>query len=791
MNKDLSNAPDYVKEINTVRAQLLEGINQEMIDRCSDIDKYYEDDEMAKDVLRKKYLSSWEKSPLDMWIRVAWGAAQAEKEDDRIYWAKTFLNILMDYYFIPGGRINYGLGRSDVTVSFSNCYVIPIKEDSLEGIYTCLKEEAMTYKFGGGCGHDISVLRPENATIKGTGGKSCGAIGFMEIFSASTNTVAQNNRRGANLQTLIVSHPDIEKFVDIKNDIEDAVNALKKIARELPKNSKELNIIKQAIERKRSVQYSNISVKITDEFMRCVEKDADFNLQWGGKIYKTIKAKDLWNKIIKNAHSSAEPGIVFWDRIVENSNLEYKNPVICLNPCGEINMGAYGNCLLGHINLTKFVKTKNDKPYFDYDNFKYYIKTAMRFLDDVITLGYGKHPLKEQNEMSINERRTGLGISGLGDMFVLMGLRYGSEQSIEFINKVMEVFRDTAYDASCDLSEEKGSFPWFDAEKWFCSKFTQKLPEQLKLRIWEKGIRNGVLLTVAPCGTGSIIGQISSGIEPIFRKSFTRKIKNSDNVSYTEYKVYHPLIKKLFGEENIPSYVVDSTQIKPDERIKIQATVQKYIDNSISSTINLPETATTDDVENIYMTAWKLGCKGCTVYVEGSREGILISDEIKPQQIKLQKGERLVPKRSPVLEGETYKVKIDLTGKRPYSTYVTVNFKPGTKIPIELLVTETNSNKEFKDIVALEATSRLVSLALRHGIPVEFIISQLDRVNCQYIYSLPVSIANILRNYIDVEDIDDEDFVGEKCPACGESTIKRENGCASCINPKCAYSKCS
>ncbi len=773
-----------MSEKSLALADLTINLDKDTLETYSSIDKYYGDDDIAKDILQKKYLAPWEKSPLDMWVRLAVGCAQAETFTMVDYYTRQFFNLLSDFTFIPGGRINYGLGRDDIKVSFSNCYILPIKDDSLDAIYTSIKEEAFTYKTGGGAGHDLSILRPAGDWINGTGGGSCGPVGFMELYSVSTDTVAQNARRGANMQTLLVSHPDIEKFINVKNEAKEAVAALSKLSKLYPESNNEIKIISDLIESKRAVQHSNISTKLTDEFMSSVDNNSEFNLTWNNKIYKTINANSLWNNIITNAWESGEPGCMFWDRIVENYNLQYVNPVICTNPCGEVPGGAYSNCLLGHLNLPKFVETDKNGIFFNFDKFKLFVGLAVRFLDNVIDLNNGRHALKEQNDIAMNERRIGLGITGVGDLFVMMGLKYGSIDSMDFITKIMEALRDTSYETSCDLAKEKGSFPWYNADGLFQSKFIQNLPEHIQTLIKSRGLRNSILLTCAPVGTGSIIAQTSSGIEPIFRSFYTRKVKQPDGISFKEYKVYHPLIKNLFSStDNLPDYVVDSTQISPEDRVRTQAIIQKYIDNSISSTVNLPKSATKEDVANIYMLAWKLGCKGITVYREGSREGILISNN---NEIIENKNERIVPKRPSKLDGETYKLKIDITGEKPYNCYVTVNFKEGTKKPYEILVTETSANKEIKDIIAFETTTRLVSLALRHNVPIQFIIGQLEKINCQYIYSLPISIANILSNYLDYED---ESYEGEKCPSCGEFSIKRENGCVGCIN--CGYSKCN
>ncbi len=794
-----------INDITEVRKFVIGNVDEKQYT----LDAYYKTDLLAKDVILKKYFSPTDITLVDMWFRIAWGTAQAELENVRVYWAYRYFNILKDFKFIPGGRINHGVGRDDIRVSFANCYVVPIKEDSLSGIYKCLEEEAMTYKVGGGCGHDLSILRPKDTDILGTGGKSCGTTGFMNLFSVSTNTVSQQSRRGANMQTLLVSHPDIEDFIEVKNDIKECNTVLDKIAKTY-KNKDDFEILTNWIDNHRDVGKSNISVKLTDEFLTAVENNADFNLTWDGKVFKTVSAKDLWNKIIYNAWQSAEPGVIFWDRMVETNNLEYINPLLSTNPCSEIPLGAYGNCLLGHINLSAMVINGQ----FDLEMYEETIAVAMRFLDDIITINDGRHALPEQNDVALKERRTGLGITAIGDMFIKLMMRYGDEESLEFADLLGEKLRNTAYHTSAMLAKEKGAFPWFDVNKFFLSKFSSNLPDKIKDLICAYGIRNGMLLTVAPVGTGSIIAQTSSGIEPIFRCSYVRNVKEQDGKTFKEYKVIHPLIENMFGTDsnNYPICVVDSSMITPEERVKVQAVIQKYIDNSISSTVNLPFDATIEDVASVYMNAWKLGCKGITVYREGSRRGVLISNDEadkKEEEVELDNNgnARHVMKRPRKLEGETYKLRLDLTDNKPNNCYITVNFEPGTKKPFEMLLTEKSANKEFKDILYTETVLRLISLSLRHQVPIEFIVQQLERVENQYLYSLPISLGNVLRNYIGTEgeeEIDedvDDDMAGqtipalpkrnsiyvEKCPSCSQP-LTRNSACVSCKH--CGWEKC-
>jgi ribonucleoside-diphosphate reductase alpha chain len=758
-------------------------------DQAKDLDLYYGDDDLAKDVIRNKYFAPWEESPFDVWVRLALGAAEAEEESVRLEWARKFYNILYDFTFIPGGRIIAGLGRLDLPhVSFSNCYVVPIKEDSLDAIYECLKESAKVYKVGGGVGVDLSILRPKDDIIKGTGGKSCGTIGFMNLYSISTNTVAQNNRRGALMLSLDVSHPDIEYFINVKNDAKEAVKALQELAKKYPQESAALKVIKDQIEANRKVQYANISVKITDDFMYAVESGSDYDLTWGGQVYRTVNAKELFDKIAKSAHESAEPGIIFIDRMRETNNLEPTDvySVLTTNPCGEIPLPAYGSCLLGSNNLMKFIKYKNDEPMFDFDKFDYVSRIGTRFLDNIITVGDGRHALKQQNEVALNARRLGYGATALADALVMLKVKYGSLESLVMVNSIFESFRNSVYDASCDLALEKGAFPAYDKEIYKEAPFINTLPQCLQDKIQKYGLRGCNLLTIAPNGSLSILVGSSGGLEPIFRISYKRKVKNSDGFTYTTYTIYHPLIKKLFPDGEVPSYVVDSSQIDPENRVMVQATIQKYIDNSISSTVNLPKTATVEDVFKIYCKAFKEGLKGITVYVYGSREGILISNEESSQSaVSPIRDNRNAIKRPKVLQSETHKRKIDLNGEIPYNCYITIGFEPGSRRPYEILINETSSGKDLKALMQIETTSRLISLCLRHNVPVEYVVQQLLKVQGSYIYALPATCANILQQYIEDED-DSNGFL--ECPDCG-GKMKRDGICNLCID--CGFSKCS
>ncbi|MBI3014859.1 MAG: adenosylcobalamin-dependent ribonucleoside-diphosphate reductase [Candidatus Tectomicrobia bacterium] len=542
--------------------------------KALDASEYYGDDDLAVNVLNSKYLAPGETGPFHLWDRTA--RAVASVESNRDYWYYQFMSILIDFKFVPGGRVMHAAGREDARrrPTLSNCYVIPIVEDSLEGIYTCLMESALVYRTGGGVGTDLSILRPEGAPVNATVDKSPGATAFMNLLSESTNTVSQAGRRGALMLTLRVDHPDIERFITIKNDPE-----------------------------RRKVQYANISVLVTHEFMQAVLNDEDFSLRWGEKVFRTVRARDLWKKIIENAHASAEPGVIFWDTMREYHNLEYMNPLSSTNPCGEQPLAAYTACNLGSLNLTAFVREDGS---FDYVDLAETTRVATRFLDDVIDYNMDNHALDKIKEAVASDRRVGLGITGLADALVCMKIRYDSEEALQTVDRMMRTIRDSAYRTSVDLAREKGPFPVFNWEGYSQSRFVQALPEEIREEIRRSGIRNGTVITVPPVGTGSIVARSSSGVEPIFCTSYRRRVKNADGESFQEYKVYHHLIQKLFGgDENLPPHVVTAHEIDPYFRVKMQGVIQNYVDSAISSTVNLPEDVSVETVADIYLTAYK------------------------------------------------------------------------------------------------------------------------------------------------------------------------------------------
>jgi len=835
-----------------------------------DTDRYYaglEDGGMTRDVVNKKYIAPDDNVNLyRMWMRVARAAASVEKnqveQEKRAY---EFLGILKDFVFVPGGRILHGAGRESARrkPTLSNCYVIGIRSrfredievpgpistfirlvadtlwepedaleyvkhkfaslegtsaiisnaiaeieeavrelkafnntnsinrlidkyteypsDSVEAAYDWLKEAAMVYRTGGGVGVDVGVFRPKGSPVNATISQAPGATWFMNLMSESTNTISQSGRRGALMITIPVWHPDVEDFITIKND---------------PQRS--------------SVKYANISVKVTDDFMRAVERNEEYSLRWRGVTYRKVNARDLWMKIIENAWASAEPGIIFWDRMTQYHNLEHLDiPLLGVNPCAEQPLADSTACNLGAINLSKFV---NEEGEFSYERFRHVVRVAVRFMDNIIDYNAPNHATGDISDSVLRDRRVGLGIMGLADMLIKMGIRYDTEEALEVVEKIMRIYRDEAYLASVELAKERGPFPAYDFESYKKSGFYKSLPEHIRVEIMASGIRNGTLLTVAPTGTTAIAAMTSSGIEPIFQTSYTRRVKQDDGVSFREYKVYHPLIKDLFGDDqDLPDYVVTAHQIDPNFRVRMQAVIQRYVDASISSTVNLPEDAQPDDIAGIYETAWKEGLKGITVYREGSREGILISEKKTAEQ-RLSKtessddfdGTRRPTSRPKRLYGYTEKIR---TGQG--NMLITINEDQDGNL-FEVIARLGKSGGD--DAATCEALSRVISIALRAGVDPWEIVDQLkDQAGAQpviyhfegsdvgtFIKSTPDAIGQALEFYLRSKEIEDDtpqsptsgsNGKGSKCPECGSPTgFINENGCGHCVD--CGYSKC-
>ena len=772
-------------ELNTIVEETVRELTKEVDEQDSSsemkqyhIENYYKGDSLGADVLKNKYLAPWESHPYELWQRQAKALASVEKSKKlQETWEKKFYSILENFKFTPGGRIMHGAGREDITTTLNNCYVVGIEKDSIDAIYKTIREEGKTYKYGGGCGHDLSVLRPSGDAINGTGGESCGPVGFMNLFSENTNTIAQHGRRGANMQTLRIDHPDIEKFIAIKTD--------------------DINMVK----------YSNISVLLTHDFMEAVENNTEFDLKWENKVYKTVNAKELWEKIISHAHSSAEPGLLFWDTMTDYHNAEYCSPLVSTNPCAEQPLPDGGCCNLGALNLERFVDPEGN---FKIDEFKETVIIATRFLDNVIDYNLDRHALEDQKQNAINDRRVGLGILGLGDMLVKMGIKYDSDEALEIIGEIMKIHRDTAYETSAELAQEKGGFPNFDWDGYSESLFIQGLPQELQEKIKNHGIRNSTLTTVAPTGSGAIVARVTSGVEPIFATSYKRKVKKNDSLGkeFDTFTVYHPVVQEMFGgDKNLPDYVVTAHDVDPYFRVKMQGEIQKYIDSSISSTVNLAEDTTVETVADIYMKAYQGNLKGITVYREGSREGILITDEKSEEgnavEVTNTTAKKTARNRPQITTGKTRRMR---TGDG--TLYITVNEDENGLCEVFTAIGKAGGTVAAQT----EAISRLISLALRSGVDPTSIINQLKGISGpnptwedgQLILSTPDAIGRALETFLDGEqepnlknkvqfEIAEEPTQSKKakgihCIDCDGNEVVNEGGCFICKD--CGWSKC-
>lgn len=681
----------------------------------------YQLEGLAKDVFYDRYTlkddtgKRMEDTPEQMWHRVAKAIAAVEKTEARQKdWEAKFYDVLEGFDFVPGGRILTGAG-SGVPLTLYNCFVIPSPQDSRDGILDSVKLMIEIMSRGGGVGVNLSSIRPRGTYVKGVNGTASGAVSFGALYSFATGLIIQGgSRRGALMLMLDIDHPDVQEFITIKRTMGQITNA-------------------------------NLSVCISDAFMEAVKQDADWNLQWNGKVYKTIKAKELWNLVCESAWAAGEPGLMFKERYNKESNSWYFEDIIATNPCGEQGLPAWGVCNLGAINVANFVR---DDGTFDYDRLDTVSRICMRFLDNVVDTTEYFFPENEAAQRRI--RRTGLGTMGLADALIKMKVRYGSPESVEIVEKMHQTIRDAAYAASSDIAAEKGPFPAFEKDKYLQGKFIQRLPQAVQDMIAKQGIRNGVLLTQAPTGTTSILAGVSSGIEPVYDFAFQRK----DRLGV--HTVYHSLYKAWKdanpGSTDVPDYFVNAKILSPEEHVRMQAAIQRYVDSSISKTVNAPHAHTIEQVQELYMKAYDLGCKGVTYFRDGSRnESVLTSlDDVKKEKADKPKERETVisPRLRPEkVAGVTYKIK---TG---YGTmFVTVNHDEEGK-PFEVFATIGKAGGVFAE--ESEAICRLVSLALRARIPLQTVIEQVKGIRGPMpifgkngmILSIPDAIGQVLSQH--------------------------------------------
>lgn len=647
-----------------------------------------------------------EETPNDMWRRVAKAIAKVEKPSLRKKWEDKFYSAMEDFKFVPGGRVLAGAGTG-YAVTFYNCFVIPSPQDSRDGILDNLKNMIEIMARGGGVGVNLSSLRPRGARVRKVNGFSSGPINWAEMYSLATHDIIQQggSRRGALMLMLWDWHPDIEEFITVKQDLS-------------------------------RINGANLSVCASDKFMEAVKNDADWDLvfpditdpeydeKWDGildnwlklgkkvKHYKTVRARYLWDLICQAAWRSAEPGLVFMERYNKWYNNWYWNTINCVNPCGEEGLPAWGVCNLATLNLSAFVKDYDvDKAgVMDFESLAEHARIGVRFQDDVVDADQYVYPQIEQMQHQ-GERRIGLGTMGLGDTLIKLHLRYGSPEAEEFVDKIYKTIRDAAYDESVNIAKEKGAFPRIDKKKHLKGYFIKQLPQSVLDKMAKYGVRNSMILQAAPTGTTSLLSGVSSGIEPVYEFEFIRR----DRLG--EHMLYHPLYgdwKKAHPTDAKPEYFVSANDLTPEEHVRVQATVQKYVDASISKTVNAPKTHTVEDVKKLYTLAYEWGCKGIAYMRDGSRQGVLERvDEKKEMKAEEQKPSVPVTPRMPrptVLTGVTYK-----TASPSGKLYVTINHDEKGDL-FEVFI---NHGKSGSDLMALaDALGRMISFVLRMHSPV-------------------------------------------------------------------------
>jgi ribonucleoside-diphosphate reductase alpha chain len=706
-----------------------------------------EQDESIDDLIRyiwiRKYRYETDDSLDATKERIARAAASAELDSES--WSRKFLG-LMDV-FLPGGRAINSLGTDRRKATSFNCFVSQVIDDSMDGIFDSLHKAALTMQAGGGVGFDFSTLRPKGAIVKGVGSTSSGPISFMKVFDSMCSTIAASgHRRGAMMAVMRIDHPDIEEFVTAKRG-----------------------------EENKALQNFNLSVLVTDSFIQAVRENREWSLVFNGQVHRTVAAKDLWNLILQNAYDYAEPGVLFIDRVNGLNNLWYEENITSTNPCGEQPLPPNGACNLGSLNLAKFVENPfTPEARFNEDLFGESVALAVRYLDDVIEVTH--MPLKEQLEEVRGKRRIGLGITGLGDALWMLGLQYGTQESVGFCRSLGRFMRDTAYRASIALAAEKGAFPLLDKDKYLAGAFVDKLPPDIKDGIREHGIRNSHLLTIAPTGTTSLLwGNISSGVEPILYLTVDREIRETDDkkrkvtVDDYAYRVW----KSVNGNGKDPEVLI-SSQIPARDHIDIMAAFQEFFDASISKTIVFDPNTSFEDFRDAYLYAYEKGLKGCTVYRDSGKLGAVVKAKddgyIKPMELPKERVKRAIQVEIPN-EG-AYEVEVTVVENQPREVWL-------------------HAPLEQSAAALIEAVVRLSSIMLRCNIDPRDVMKQLRKANMSYgSVSNPLAYIEraLLRVMGSVGVKDARASAGPGCPLCG-GVVVMEESCLKCSS--CDWNKCS
>ncbi|MEE9387612.1 MAG: adenosylcobalamin-dependent ribonucleoside-diphosphate reductase [Paracoccaceae bacterium] len=720
----------------------------------------------------------------DTWRRIAKALAAAEDQPE--IWQDRFYAALEDFKFLPAGRITAGAGTAR-SVTLFNCFVMGTVPDSMSGIFEMLKEAALTMQQGGGIGYDFSTIRPNGAGVKGVAADASGPLSFMDVWDAMCRTImSAGARRGAMMATMRCDHPDIEDFIAAKSD-------------------------------PARLRNFNLSVLISDAFMDAVAADASWELVFADTVYRTIPARDLWNRIMRATYDFAEPGVIFIDRINQMNNLAYCEDISATNPCGEQPLPPYGACLLGSVNLARLVQDPFEKTArLDEAALTDLVKTAVRMMDNVVDIS--QFPLEAQKNEARAKRRIGLGVTGLADALLMLGLQYGTKKAAAQTEDWLHALSRAAYLASVDLAQEKGAFPLFDADAFLASGNMANMDADVRAAIAKNGIRNALLTSIAPTGTISLYaGNVSSGIEPVFAYEYSRKVlqkdgsKSQENV--TDYAVQ--IWRDKFGDKKLPDYFVNAQTLEPLAHVRMQAAAQKWIDSSISKTINCPKDIAFEAFKDVYLEAWNSGCKGCTTYRPNDVTGsVLTVSETADATPDADTGADVVYISEPLerpkeLEGNTYKLRWP---DSEHAIYITINdiFIGGHRRPFEVFINSKNM-EHFAWTVAL---TRMISAVFRRGGDVSFVVEELKAVfdprggawmEGKYVPSILAAIGGVIeRHLISIGFIQGEGMglktdphahveslgapKGKSCSSCGSPELRMIEGCMTCAN--CGYSKC-
>ncbi|MCW3474765.1 adenosylcobalamin-dependent ribonucleoside-diphosphate reductase [Limobrevibacterium gyesilva] len=718
----------------------------------------------------------------DSWRRVARALATSEKEPS--IWEERFYEALSDFRFLPAGRILSGAG-SDRRVTLFNCFVMGDIPDDLGSIFEHLREAALTMQQGGGIGYDFSSLRPKGAPVNGVGADASGPLSFMDVWDAMCRTImSAGARRGAMMATLRCDHPDIEAFVAAKRE-------------------------------PGRLRNFNLSVLVTDAFMAAVEADTEWPLVFEGKTYGTVQARDLWDRITRATYDYAEPGVLFIDRINARNNLAYCETIRSTNPCGEQPLPAYGACLLGSINLARLIRDPfTPQARLDERQLDQLVEAAIRMMDN--TIDVSGFPLEMQRFEATSKRRIGLGMTGVADALMMCGLRYGSPEAAHAAGDWARRINRAAYVTSAHLAQEKGAFPLFDRDAYLAGETVRGLDEDVRALIARNGIRNALLTSIAPTGTISLVADnVSSGIEPVFAHSYTRRVREPDGSLREEEVSDHAvrLFREMFGADaELPDHFVTAQDLSPAEHVRMQAAVQRHVDSAISKTVNVPEDISFEAFQEVYLDAYRSGCKGCTTYRPNAITGSVL--EVKPAEappppVASAPGELLL--RSDRLSGATYKLRWP---DSEHAMYVTINDteQDGVRRPFEIFVNSKNL-EHYAWVVAL---TRMISAVFRRGGEVAFVAEELKQVfdprggqwsNGRYVPSLVAAIGDVIERhmtetgFLEQPDMADNavpplaltaraiSHVGPICPKCSQPGLVKEAGCLSCLH--CGWSKCS